>query len=80
MMRPGPGRTSRRWRRTAALTLACIVASLDAQDLEPRVYASTPVGMRFLLSGYSFTSGNVLSDAASSVPPTDWAATFPPPG
>jgi hypothetical protein len=33
-----------------------------AQDLEPRTYANTPVGMNFLIAGYSYLQGGVTVD------------------
>ncbi len=33
-----------------------------AQDLEPRAYSNTPVGLNFLLGGYAYTTGGVASD------------------
>lgn len=53
------------WRRIApvvALLLAAWSSSARAQDLEPRAYANTPVGMNFLVAGYAYTSGDVLTD------------------
>jgi hypothetical protein len=35
-----------------------------AQDLEPRAYVNTPVGMNFLVAGYAFTTGGVALDAS----------------
>lgn len=43
------------------LTLAG-AAAVEAQDLEPRAYANTPVGMNFLLAGYTYTQGEVSLD------------------
>jgi len=40
---------------------------LWAQDLEPRSYANTPVGMNFLLVGYAYSDGDVAID-----PSTPW--------
>lgn len=40
-----------------------------AQDLEPRSYVNTPVGMNFLVAGYAYTTGGVALDA--SVPLED---------
>ncbi len=37
---------------------------IRAQDLEPRAYANTPVGMNFAILGYGYTEGDVLTDAA----------------
>jgi len=45
------------------LTLAG-VAGVEAQELEPRAYANTPVGMNFLLAGYAFTRGDVPFEAS----------------
>ena len=37
------------------------------QDLEPRAQASAPVGLHFLVLGYSYSSGNILLDPALPV-------------
>jgi len=34
-----------------------------AQDLEPRAFANTPIGLNFLLAGYTYTTGGVAVDA-----------------
>ena len=34
------------------------------QDLEPRAYSNTPVGLNFALGGYFYTQGNVGTDAS----------------
>jgi hypothetical protein len=36
-----------------------------AQDLEPRLYSNTPVGMNFLIAGYSYSQGGVLTDPSA---------------
>lgn len=36
----------------------------SAQDLEPRTYANTPVGLNFLILGYGHTEGGVATDPA----------------
>ena len=33
-------------------------------DLEPRAYSNTPIGLNFLVAGYTFTSGGVAIDAS----------------
>src|SRR5208337_3293517 len=43
--------------------------SVRAQELEPRSYANTPVGLNFLIAGYGYTEGTVGFDP--SVPITD---------
>jgi len=40
-----------------------------AQDLEPRAYTNTPVGMNFAIAGYAWSSGEVTTD--SSIPLED---------
>jgi hypothetical protein len=44
------------------LCLASIACSVRAQDLEPRAYINTPVGMNFLLVGYQYAEGALLFD------------------
>lgn len=44
-------------------------AQAAAQDLEPRAYVNTPVGMNFLVAGYAYTTGGAVLD--SSVPIED---------
>ena len=44
-------------------------ASAHAQQLEPRSYTNTPVGLNFLLVGYGYTEGSIGVDPA--VPITD---------
>ncbi len=62
-----------RWRIPAGLArwLLCGVAAAGfclqagtagAQDLEPRSYVNTPVGMNFLVGGYGYTDGDVAFD------------------
>ena len=45
-------------------TLALRAGSAAAQNLEPRAYANTPVGMNFALAGYAFANGDVALDAS----------------
>jgi hypothetical protein len=35
-----------------------------AQDLEPRLYTNTPIGMNFVLAGYAYQDGDVVTDAS----------------
>ncbi len=51
------------------LTLACAVLlaspfSIQAQELEPRLYQNVPVGLNGVIIGYGFSTGNVLFDSA----------------
>lgn len=47
------------WAVTMAVSL-----SAQGQDLEPRTYANTPVGLNFLVAGYGYTAGGVATDPA----------------
>ena len=54
----------------AALLIATgLVAAItaEAQQLEPRAYSNTPVGMNFLILGYGFTTGDVSLDTSLPV-------------
>jgi hypothetical protein len=45
----------------AAATIAT-ASSARAQSIEPRLFSNAPVGMNFVISGYTHSSGNVLLD------------------
>jgi hypothetical protein len=49
-----------------AVTLAAVVlcCAVCAQDLEPRAYSNSPTGLNFLIAGYSYATGSVLTDPA----------------
>ncbi|OLL28544.1 hypothetical protein BTH42_27005 [Burkholderia sp. SRS-W-2-2016] len=49
-------------------------ASVSAQELEPRTYSASPVGTNFLVLGYTYLTGNVLTDP--SLPITNVQARF----
>lgn len=54
----------------AALGMSALAAAPTVvydQDLEPRAYANTPVGLNFVLAGYVYTQGNVGTDASLPV-------------
>jgi hypothetical protein len=59
--------------RRAALVLALLVAAVactdrsHAQDLEPRSFANAPVGLNFLLAGYSYIEGDVALNPTAPV-------------
>ena len=42
--------------------LAVIASPARAQDLEPRACANTPVGLNFVITGYSYSNGGVATD------------------
>jgi hypothetical protein len=55
----------------AAFALSALAgATAYGQDLEPRAYVNTPVGLNFVLGGYAYTQGSVGPDA--SLPITDF--------
>jgi hypothetical protein len=43
-----------------ALALSC--APLSAQEIEPRTYSNTPVGLNFAVAGYGYSEGGVAMD------------------
>ncbi|MGH7310942.1 MAG: hypothetical protein ACREK6_19865, partial [Candidatus Rokuibacteriota bacterium] len=60
--------------RGAAATLALFALAVTTprahgQDLEPRAYANTPIGMNFVLLGYAYSEGGVTTDP--SIPLTN---------
>ena len=57
-------------RAGAALVIMALVGaalSCEAQDLEPRAYSNTPVGMNFLIAGYGYSRGDVTFDASTPI-------------
>ena len=38
------------------------ISAVHAQDLEPRAYANAPVGLNFIITGYSHSKGGVATD------------------
>jgi hypothetical protein len=49
----------------AKLTLLLVPALAAAQTMDPRAYANVPVGLNFLLAGYTYTQGEVGFEASS---------------
>jgi hypothetical protein len=49
---------------TAALGtfIGVLGTTLHAQDLEPRAYSNSPIGLNFVIAGYGYASGTVLTD------------------
>jgi len=39
-------------------------SGVSAQDLEPRAYINTPVGLNFLIADYGYLAGGVATDPA----------------
>lgn len=50
--------TRARW----VVCLILIVTSAQGQELEPRAYGNTPVGLNFLLAGYAYSEGGLSTD------------------
>jgi hypothetical protein len=46
------------------ILLGLAVRDAGAQELEPRAYSNTPVGLNFLITGYGYTTGGVATDAS----------------
>ena len=52
-------------------TLLSVIAPAKAQELEPRAYRAIPVGMNFVVTSYTLSSGNVVVDATAPVADLD---------
>ena len=46
------------------MLLCCAHAGLNAQDLEPRAYSPSPIGVNFAVLGFAHSSGDVLLDSS----------------
>jgi hypothetical protein len=44
--------------------LAAASTATRAQDLEPRLYANTPIGLNYLIAGYTYSQGGLATDPA----------------
>src|SRR5262249_12262014 len=52
----------------ALVALALLAAATaQAQELEPRAYTNTPVGMNFMILGYAYTKGDVALDTSAPI-------------
>jgi hypothetical protein len=47
------------------LLLALAPAHAQAQQLEPRAYSNVPVGLNFLIAGYTYSTGGLATDPAT---------------
>lgn len=69
--RDGPGLVVRLLSRSTPaavwIFLAVTGSGASAQQLEPRAYSNVPVGLNFLIAGYVYTTGDVVSDPAFQV-------------
>lgn len=71
-----PAKGTPGWARTlagVALSALSLLASAPArsQDLEPRQYTNVPVGMSFLVAGYTYTQGGIAFDNSLPVSKPD---------
>lgn len=50
----------------AFLTLALAVGAADApaQEIEPRAFSNIPIGVEFLIAGYGYAEGGLVTDPA----------------
>jgi len=46
------------------IALTSLAAGAHSQDLEPRAYSNTPVGLNFLVAGYAYADGKIAFDPA----------------
>jgi len=58
-------------RRLLALLVVAGAAPAAAQNLDPRSFVNTPVGINFVSVGYGYSTGNVLFDAAVALDNAD---------
>jgi hypothetical protein len=49
-------------------------AEVQAQELEPRSYVNTPVGLNFLVAGYAHTEGKIAFDPSTTIVDANFAA------
>jgi hypothetical protein len=65
VVRPLIRNSSRPFGAVTAAFLTVLILPITvayAQDLEPRAYSNTPVGLNFLIAGYSYAEGKVAFD------------------
>ncbi len=48
--------------RLIAILLLCSATPALAQNLDPRSFVNTPIGINFVIGGYAYSTGNVLFD------------------
>ena len=56
--------------RAGVALVALVLVSpmtVEAQELEPRAYANSPVGLNFLILGYGYTKGDVALDSSAPI-------------
>ena len=65
-MNSGPKTRCAEW-ALALFAVAVFATYAPAQDLEPRSYVNTPVGMNFLIAGHAYFDGRLEFDPALPV-------------
>ncbi|HMU60720.1 MAG TPA: hypothetical protein PKA66_02975 [Gemmatimonadales bacterium] len=58
-------------KRLLLLASTCVASPLFGQNLDPRSFVNTPVGINFVSLAYGYSSGNVLFDAAVALENAD---------
>jgi hypothetical protein len=58
-------------KRLLLLASTCVATPLLGQNLDPRSFVNTPVGINFLIVGYGYSTGNVLFDPAIALEDAD---------
>jgi hypothetical protein len=51
-------------RRSLVALIVGVAATAHAQDLEPRAFSNSPIGLNFAIAGYAYAQGDVLTDPA----------------
>ena len=52
---------------SAVIALLFVAAQAHAGEIEPRAYVNTPVGINFLLTGYSYSDGGLSTESSSPI-------------
>lgn len=54
---------------SAATACMCLLVAVpaDAGEIEPRTYVNTPVGVHFLITGYTYSDGGLATEASSPI-------------
>lgn len=50
-----------------AFLAAALASQAGAQELEPRAYANAPVGLNFLIGGYTYIEGGIATDPSGPI-------------
>jgi hypothetical protein len=56
-----------RFAAATSASFAMFCATLAAQDLEPRAYSNSPIGLHFVVAGYAYSTGKLLTDPSLPV-------------